>query len=46
MKNLFDARDIIVFSGIALMGVGGWMIYHPLGFAVPGMCLFWLGTRR
>lgn len=42
----FDFRDAIVFIGIALIGVGAYMIYKPSAFIVCGAMLFWLGRPR
>lgn len=42
----FDFRDAIVFIGIALIGVGAYMIYQPSAFIVCGAMLFWLGRPR
>lgn len=41
-----DFRDIIVFSGIALIGIGTYMIHQPAAFIVCGAMLFWLGRPR
>lgn len=41
-----DFRDLIVFSGIGLIGVGAHMIYEPSAFIVCGSMLFWLGRPR
>ena len=41
-----DFRDAIVFIGIALIGVGAYMIYEPSSFIVCGAMLFWLGRPR
>lgn len=41
-----DFRDIIVFAGIALIGVGTYMIHEPAAFIVCGAMLFWLGRPR
>lgn len=43
---LFDFRDAIVFLGIALIGIGAYMIYEPSAFIVCGAMLFWLGRPR
>jgi len=42
----FDFRDIIVFIGILLIGIGAYMIYQPSAFIVTGSLLFWLGRPR
>ena len=42
----FDFRDAIVFIGIALIGIGAYMIYQPAAFIVCGAMLFWLGRPR
>ncbi len=42
----FDFRDAIVFIGIALIGIGAYMIYQPSAFIVCGAMLFWLGRPR
>lgn len=41
-----DFRDIIVFSGIALIAVGAHMIYEPAAYVVSGALLFWIGRPR
>lgn len=41
-----DFRDIIVFSGISLIGIGTYMIHQPAAFIVCGSMLFWLGRPR
>jgi len=48
MKNftLIDARDIIVFGGLFLMGYGTWLVYQPAAFFLVGAGLWWLGVRQ
>ncbi|MBE1208119.1 hypothetical protein [Aminobacter carboxidus] len=43
------ARLVVALVGSALVGVGGWLHYPPLGFAASGLMLFTiavLGTVR
>jgi hypothetical protein len=40
-----DARDVLVFGGIAAAGYGIGMIYPPAAWIFCGLALFWLGVR-
>ncbi len=34
-----DRRDVWFFTGLILIGAGGWIIYPPMAFLVPGFIL-------
>lgn len=40
LRSLFPiiGRDIIGIMGVALLSYGGHLVYHPLGYIVPGLC--------
>ncbi|MEM7416778.1 MAG: hypothetical protein AAF389_14830 [Gemmatimonadota bacterium] len=45
-KDIFDARDVHVYSGILLALTGTWALIGPAALIVPGVALFYLGARR
>ena len=42
MKNTgkyLDARDAAFFAGLAMIGIGAWLVYEPAGLIAPGVVL-------
>ena len=42
-QHVFDARDVFVFGGIALMGYGLFLLRPWLGYSVAGLLLMIIG---
>jgi len=45
---IFDARDVLLFAGLGLVGYGLWPVYQPAALALPGVVLAYVaifGTR-
>ncbi len=39
VAGAIDAREVMLFAGLGLLGYGLWPIYQPLSFIVPGAVL-------
>lgn len=46
LRGLVDIRDVHVYGGILLLGVGLAAIDWRLGLAIAGCILFYLGVRK
>ena len=36
-----DRRDVLVLVGLLLIAIGGWFVFWPAAFFVPGAVLVW-----